>query len=143
MENNLSNIKERILYLAENVEISKQEFFKKIDITYSNFTGSKKKRPINSDAITNILRYYPQTNVQWLLTGKGKMLISDDDRLSDQEVIAYVINNKERLLQDNAFIEALEILDVDRAIMAEKVKQKSMIEEFRERMMKKHGFSLD
>ncbi len=150
MENNLSNIKERILYLAENVEVSKQEFFKKIDITYSNFTGSKKKRPVNSDAIKNILRFYPQTNVHWLLTGKGDMLTTSYTSLStnecdltDREVIAYIINNKEKLLNDNSFIEVLEILDVDRAIIAEKVKQKSMIEEFKERMLKKHGFSLD
>lgn len=74
MKNKLLNIKERILYLSENVEVSKQKFFEKIDITYGNFTGDKKKRPINSDAIENILLKYPQTNPEWLLTGKGSML---------------------------------------------------------------------
>ena len=32
MTNKLLSIKERILYLAENVEVNKQEFFKKITI---------------------------------------------------------------------------------------------------------------
>lgn len=79
MKNKLSNIKERILYLSENVEVSKQRFFEKIDITYGNFTGEKKKRPVNSDAIENILLKYPQTNPEWLLTGKGPMLKEDSD----------------------------------------------------------------
>ena len=81
MKNNLLNIKERVLQLAENVEVSKQEFFRKINITYGNFTGEKKKRPLNSDAIENILLIYPQTNPAWLLTGKGKMLVADQDSL--------------------------------------------------------------
>ena len=55
MTNKLLTIKERILYLAENVEVNKQEFFRKIDMTYGNFTGNNKNRPVNSDAIKNIL----------------------------------------------------------------------------------------
>ncbi|UOH78727.1 hypothetical protein MT996_04460 [Ornithobacterium rhinotracheale] len=74
MKNILSNIKERVLYLSENVEVTKQEFFRKIGITYGNFTGKKKERPLNSDAIENILLIYPETNPEWLLTGKGEML---------------------------------------------------------------------
>lgn len=77
MKNNLLTIKERILYLSEIVEVSKQEFFRKINITYGNFTGDKKNRPVNSNAIENILLIYPQTNPEWLLTGKGEMLKSD------------------------------------------------------------------
>lgn len=80
MKNNLSNIKERILYLAEQQEDSKQKFFKKINITYGNFTGEKKIRPVNSDAIENILRNYPETNPNWLITGKGEMLLSESEK---------------------------------------------------------------
>lgn len=87
MKNNLPNIKERVLFLAENVEVSKQKFFKNIKITYGNFTGEKKKRPLNSDAIENILLSYPETNPEWLLTGKGEML-------KDNQVIGTVIQNR-------------------------------------------------
>lgn len=83
MENKLTNIKERILLLAENVEVSKQEFFKKIGITYSNFTGDKKNRPINSDAIKNILLNYPQTNPHWLILDKGEMLLKNSQNITN------------------------------------------------------------
>lgn len=86
MGNNFSTIKERILKLAENVEVSKQEFFKKIDISYGNFTGDKKKRPVNSDAIENILRIYPQTNPWWLILGKGEMLREDIFENKDSKI---------------------------------------------------------
>lgn len=87
MKNNLSNIKERILYLAENVEVSKQEFFRKINITYGNFTGDKKKRPINSDTIENILLSYPETNPEWLLTGKGEMLKEKTNAVRKEQAV--------------------------------------------------------
>ncbi|WP_094745860.1 hypothetical protein [Vaginella massiliensis] len=83
MENKLTNIKERILLLAETVEVSKQVFFKKIGITYSNFTGEKKNRPINSDAIKNILINYPQTNPHWLILDEGEMLLKDSQNVSN------------------------------------------------------------
>lgn len=87
MKNNLSNIKERILYLAENVAVSKQEFFRKINITYGNFTGDKKKRPINSDTIENILLSYPETNPEWLLTGKGEMLKEKTNAVREEQAV--------------------------------------------------------
>lgn len=74
MADKFSNIKERILYLSETIEDTKQKFFKKIGMSYSNFTGKNKERPINSDAIRNILVAYPQTNLYWLITGEGEML---------------------------------------------------------------------
>lgn len=93
MKNNLSNIKERVLYLAENIEVSKQEFFRKIEITYGNFTGDKKNRPLNSDAIENILLNYPKTNPEWLLTGKGKML-KEDILTAKEDQAPYYLNPK-------------------------------------------------
>lgn len=74
MHNNLPNIKERILQVADEMELTKARFFKKINITYGNFTGDKKNRPINSDALANILHNYPKINAEWLLTGNGEML---------------------------------------------------------------------
>jgi repressor LexA len=80
MSNKFSNIKERVLYLAENQEASKQTFFKKIGMTYGNFTGDAKKTPLNSTAIENILLNYPETNVEWLITGNGSMLKREPER---------------------------------------------------------------
>ena len=41
MSKKIPNIKDRILFFAENQEISKQEFFRKTGLNYSNFTGSQ------------------------------------------------------------------------------------------------------
>lgn len=72
MENILPNIKERVLYLSEKLEVNKQIFFRNIDITYGNFTGKKKRTPLNSDTIKNIILKYPAVNAEWLLLGCGK-----------------------------------------------------------------------
>lgn len=74
MVNKFSNIKERILYLTEYYNVSKELFFENIGMTYGNFKGSAKERPLNSDAIVKILSIYTELNSDWLLTGKGEML---------------------------------------------------------------------
>lgn len=74
MDNKLSNIKERILYLIEKKGDVKDSFFEKIGMTYGSFKGTAKKRPLNSDAIVNLLTIFPDVNLDWLLTGEGEML---------------------------------------------------------------------
>ena len=58
MVNKFSNIKERILYLTEYYSVSKELFFENIGMTYGSFKGSAKERPLNSDAIVNIVHIY-------------------------------------------------------------------------------------
>ncbi|MFN3941508.1 MAG: hypothetical protein ACK4K1_02585 [Flavobacterium sp.] len=74
MVNKFSNIKGRILYLSEYYNVSKEYFFENIGMSYGSFKGSAKERPLNSDAIENILTKYPEINAHWLITGKGEML---------------------------------------------------------------------
>ncbi|MFN3908261.1 MAG: hypothetical protein ACK4JX_04440 [Flavobacterium sp.] len=74
MVNKFSNIKGRILYLSEYYNLSKEYFFENIGMSYGSFKGSAKERPLNSDAIENILTKYPEINAHWLITGKGEML---------------------------------------------------------------------
>lgn len=38
---------------------------------------NKNKASVGSDVIENIIRAYPDLNVEWLLTGEGKMLKSE------------------------------------------------------------------
>lgn len=113
MSNKFSNIKERILYLAEIQEGNKQNFCKKIGVTYGNFTGKNKETPISSTTIENILLNYPNTNLYWLITGEGEMLknYAQEERIhslnepdfenysaKDKE-IAY-LKNENRMLQE-------------------------------------------
>ena len=67
------NIKEKIIYIAENKGITKKEFFQSIDMDPSSFTGDAKNRPLNSSAIQKVIELY-NVNPDWLLTGKGEML---------------------------------------------------------------------
>lgn len=98
MDNNFTTIKERVLLIAENKGISKENFFADIGMTYGSFKGSAKKRPLNSDAIENILTIHKDINAEWLITGSGEMLKSSlavnepngiyklrTDRIEDQQ----------------------------------------------------------
>ncbi len=66
-------IKERIIQILEIKGIAKENFYKKIGVTSANFRGEAKKRPLNSNAIANILSEIRDVNPEWLLTGKGTM----------------------------------------------------------------------
>lgn len=69
----LPTIKDRVLYLAENKEDSKQIFFKKTGLNYSNFTGKSKESDLGSKYLAEILLNYPDVNLEWLITGKGSL----------------------------------------------------------------------
>ncbi|MCO5230177.1 MAG: hypothetical protein M9958_03375 [Chitinophagales bacterium] len=100
MDNKLTNIKERILYIAEYKGIAKEIFFEKINMTYGNFKGKSKQTPINSNAIADILSIYPDINSYWLITGKGSMLKEDiviakkQDHFPDMDKMVPLVNIK-------------------------------------------------
>jgi hypothetical protein len=73
LENKFSNIKERILYIAEYYGVNKEKFFADMGLTYGNFKGNNKTRPINSDAIEKILAIYSDVDPVWLITGAGSI----------------------------------------------------------------------
>lgn len=73
------SIKENILQFIDKQRITKEEFCKKTGIASSNFRGSGMKSEIGGDKIVKILSEYTDLNPNWLLTGKGEMLKSDQD----------------------------------------------------------------
>lgn len=123
MDNKFSNIKERILQIANNQNISYEKFCEKIGVTYGNFKGENKKRPINSNVLENILSVYPNVNPNWLLTGQGKMLIEEDSYI--EELISPNNDKEVELLQKQiALLEENKILLQDKiSFQAEKLKQ--------------------
>lgn len=62
------------MQIAKRKGITNREICQKIGLTYGGFTGENKKRPVNSDAIANLLAEHPDVNPRWLLTGQGSML---------------------------------------------------------------------
>ena len=73
MEKKYTNIKERVLYVAEDKMIPKEKFLESIGMTYGSFKGKAKNGTLNSDAIANISTVYNDVSLQWLLTGQGNM----------------------------------------------------------------------
>lgn len=89
MDNKLSNIKERILYVAKNQGYKYEDFFEKIGMSYGNFKGNNKNRPINSDAIADILTIIPKLNVEWLITGEGTPLKTEFQKEIKQNILGH------------------------------------------------------
>lgn len=74
----ISTIKQNILYFVESQGLKREDFFNKIEVSYSNFKGKSLFSEIGADKIVKIMTIYPQINTDWLLTGKGEMLRSND-----------------------------------------------------------------
>ncbi|HAY3591727.1 TPA: DNA-binding protein [Elizabethkingia anophelis] len=70
----MSNIKDRVLQIAEYKNISKELFFKELGLSYANFKGIQKKSALGSDTIDIILSKYNDISTEWLVLGKGDML---------------------------------------------------------------------
>lgn len=74
-----TNIKERILYFTDYKVVSKEKFFNDLGVTYGNFKGKAKEKALSSDVLAKIVAMYPEINPEWLLTGRGEMLRSEQE----------------------------------------------------------------
>ena len=70
-----SQIKERILQFIETQSIKKEDFCKKVSMTTSNLRGDLLFSDPNARIIAKIIQNYPNISPQWLLLGKGDMLL--------------------------------------------------------------------
>lgn len=86
-ENKFTMIKDRVIQLIENKGVGKEEFFGLIGMTSANFRGNARKTPLNSNAIENILSFFPDVNVEWLITGNGLMFSKNEIRIPDSEPV--------------------------------------------------------
>lgn len=84
MDKKISNIKERILYLADFKGVAKEKFFTEIGMTYGSFKGKQKNTALNSDALDKILSIYPDVDALWLITGNGSMTKGIDYKIPDE-----------------------------------------------------------
>lgn len=65
--------------------ISIAKFESEIGMSNNSFRKSwLNKGSIGSDKLENILRKYPDINTEWLLTGKGEMLLRQPSEQGDQ-----------------------------------------------------------
>lgn len=70
-EQNISPIKQRILFFAGTLGISKRDFYSKIGVSRGTLES---KTGITEDVITKFFATYPEVSIEWLMTGIGEML---------------------------------------------------------------------
>ena len=70
-EQNISPIKQRILFFASTLGISKRDFYAKIGVSRGTLES---KTGITEDVVTKFFATYPEVSVEWLMTGEGEML---------------------------------------------------------------------
>lgn len=80
MDKILAPIKQRILKYLEYKEVEKKKFFDKINVSASNFRSKSLYSEVGGDVIAKISSLYPEISPNWLLTGKGSMLIDKTNR---------------------------------------------------------------
>ena len=97
---NLTGIKDRILQIPDTLGITKEKFFKKINLSYANFRGKSKKSALSSNALVEISTIYPKVNVEWLLTGKGPMLKPGPSDFENKKPEPDVLKQKDMHIAD-------------------------------------------
>lgn len=70
----MDNVKERLLQFAKIQKLVMMDFYKKISVSSSNFSGKGGDSALSTDKIIHILTIYPELSADWLLLGKGEML---------------------------------------------------------------------
>ena len=80
-------VKERLTAFVDWLNISKSEFCRQIDVS-SAFISSIRVS-IQQDKIQRIALKYPELNIEWLLTGRGKMLKEESNSLKEDTISGY------------------------------------------------------
>lgn len=74
----MSQIQNRIKEYIDNKDISVREFCRKIGVSPSFLSRDAE---IASDKLLNIVNAFPEISIDWLVTGKGKMIRGELDPL--------------------------------------------------------------
>lgn len=84
---NFTNLSDRLRLFIEYKGISINKFSASVDASNSYFNKIlKDNNSVGSDRIEKILRTYPEINAEWLLTGNGSMLKSEQNQeLSEKQ----------------------------------------------------------
>lgn len=67
-------IKNRLLQFAKEQGLIMGDFYEKIGVAPSNFSGKAMESALKSDNLVKVLKAYPELSADWLLLEKGEML---------------------------------------------------------------------
>jgi hypothetical protein len=99
MGNKYTTIKERFKQVADNKGISYKNLFEIIQMSDGGFKGANIKRPINSNAIENILTKYPDIDLHWLITGKETRVVEKYVKTVEEPAEVYKTSYKDKYLE--------------------------------------------
>lgn len=68
------DIKLRVLQFAKNQHLIMGDFYEKIQVHPSTFSGKGLQSSLSGTTIAEILKIYPELSADWLLLEKGEML---------------------------------------------------------------------
>ena len=116
-----TSVKDRLTSYLSTKKISKSEFGRTIGVSTSFVTAIRKS--IQPDKVASIAQYYPDLNIQWLLTGEGTMLNSSGDNFAN--VVGY--NNRQTIGSiDNRhyYSDSPDVLKAQVDLLEERIKEK-------------------
>lgn len=79
-----SPIKQRILLFLAKKGVTQYEFYKNTGVTRGVLGQNN---GISEDNISRFLAYYPEINIEWLMTGRGEMLTNEPTTTTKQSTI--------------------------------------------------------
>lgn len=74
----LDRLKDFHSYLKENGYGGRNVFEREIGVSEGYLSQSKRKG-INSDVLERVAERFPELSIEWLVTGRGEMLVSDSE----------------------------------------------------------------
>lgn len=96
-------IKEKILQFVDYKGLSNRKFSIEINVSHMYFS---KKGAVGSDVLEKIFTMYPELNFDWLITGRGEMLMSENSKkcanCEDFKEKYYSLLEKNQVLQEEA-----------------------------------------
>lgn len=98
-------IKEKILTFLDNEGIKRADFFEAVGIVPSNFKGAAKQSELGGDKIAKILSLYPRLSAEWLMRGRGDMIIEDVPASTIEDKI--MTHPKSHKHDDSPFVDRL------------------------------------
>ncbi|MEY8587908.1 hypothetical protein [Phocaeicola sartorii] len=97
-EENTSIIKQRLLEICDDLEISARAFSTKIGMSATYLTSLNKD--VTSSVLNNILSAYPDIDIMWIITGKGEKFKSDHKKPSDSDNLTIFMKEEIRDLKE-------------------------------------------
>lgn len=136
----MSNISGRVVEVIDNLGIRQSDFADKTTIGRSTLNSTiKRGAELKSDAIRLIKEAYPNLNLEWFLTGEGKMWKDDvrDEDKTRAELLMKVQNLEDELKKANYILGTKENMIAGRGRRIERLETYVAELEYRIELMEK------